>query len=211
MIAGRIYAITNICNGTKYIGQTTLSLEERFKLHCADAKKERNKYRKLYIAMNEYGFDSFEIEELETIEDNKILNEREIFWIEKLHTFKKGYNETKGGQGSLVYDHDEIITLYTENKTIPEISKLTGSEESNIRKILRRNHVKLRGKFKPIEQFDLENNYIQTFDNPSMAREWLLSANITKDQKANSRICECCNHKRKSIYGYRWEYSDNEK
>ena len=47
--------------------------------------------------MNEYGFDSFEIEELETIEDNKILNEREIFWIEKLHTFEKGYNETKGG------------------------------------------------------------------------------------------------------------------
>jgi group I intron endonuclease len=97
MIAGRIYAITNICNGTKYIGQTTLSLEDRFKLHYADAKKERNKYRKLYIAMKEYGFDSFEIEELETVENNKILDEREIFWIEKLHTFENGYNETKGG------------------------------------------------------------------------------------------------------------------
>jgi hypothetical protein len=95
-----------------------------------------------------------------------------------------------------------------ENKTIAEISEITGSEESNIRKILRKNDIKLRGIYKPIKQFDIAGNYLQTFDNPSKARDWLISMNITKDLKANSRICECCNHKRKNIYGYKWEYSE---
>ena len=95
-----------------------------------------------------------------------------------------------------------------KNKTIAEISEMTGSEESNIRKILRENDIKLRGIYKPIKQFDIAGNYLQTFDNPSKARDWLISMNITKDLKANSRICECCNHKRKTIYGFRWEYKD---
>ena len=109
MTAGRIYSITNLFNGTRYVGQTTQSLEERYKTHCIDAKKERNKNRKLYCAMNEYGYGSFKIEELETVEDIAMLNIREIFWIEHLHTFKNGYNETKGGMGTLIYDHKEII------------------------------------------------------------------------------------------------------
>ena len=85
---------------------------------------------------------------------------------------------------------------------------MTGSEESNIRKVLRGNHIKLRGIYKPVKQFDLDYNYIRTFDNPSEARDWLIKNNITNYQKANCRICECCNNKRKSIYGYRWEYLD---
>lgn len=109
MTAGRIYLITNLFNGTRYVGQTTQSLEERYKAHCIDAKKKRNKNRKLYCAMNEFGYGSFKIEELEKVEDVAMLNIREIFWIEHLHTFENGYNETKGGKGTLIYDHKEII------------------------------------------------------------------------------------------------------
>lgn len=137
MKVGLIYLITNLQNGMKYVGQTTQSLNDRYKTHCIDAKKEKNKNRKLYYAMNEFGFNSFKIEELETVEDIALLNTREIFWIEQLQTFKNGYNETKGGQGTLIYDHEKIIKLYQNGYTISEISHNTGSEESNIRKILR--------------------------------------------------------------------------
>ena len=52
MTVGRIYSITNKLNGKQYIGQTAVSLEERFRMHCVDAKKERNRDRKLYCAMS---------------------------------------------------------------------------------------------------------------------------------------------------------------
>ena len=109
---GHIYTITNIQNGMRYVGQTTLSLEERYKAHCTDAKKERNKKRKLYRAMNEFGFNSFVIEEIEAVDEYRLLDFREIFWIAELNTFENGYNETKGGKGTLIYNHREIISLY---------------------------------------------------------------------------------------------------
>ena len=207
-MTGHIYTITNIHDGMKYVGQTTLTIEERYKAHCIDAKKEKNRERRLYHAMNEYGYNSFLIEEIETVDDETLLDSREIFWIEELRTFENGYNETKGGKGTLLYDHEEIIRLYQQKKSIQEISNMIGSEESNIRKVLRGNNIKLRGIYKPVKQFDLDYNYIRTFDNPSEARDWLIENNITSYQKANSRICECCKNKRKSIYGYRWEYSE---
>ena len=111
-MTGHIYTITNIHDGMKYVGQTTLSIEERYKAHCIDAKKEKNRERSLYHAMNKYGYNSFVIEEIETVDDETLLDSREIFWIEELRTFENGYNETKGGKGTLIYDHEEIIRLY---------------------------------------------------------------------------------------------------
>lgn len=62
--------------------------------------------------MNKYGVENFKIEELEEIPDEK-LSEREIYWINELGTFgSDGYNSTKGGDGSLLYDHNEILELY---------------------------------------------------------------------------------------------------
>ena len=61
-------------------------------------------------AMNKYGVENFIVEELEYIEDDNKLSKREIYWINELQTYG-GYNATKGGDGTILYDHNEIVEL----------------------------------------------------------------------------------------------------
>lgn len=49
-----------------------------------DSRKERCEKRPLYDAMNKYGVENFIVEELEYIEDDNKLSEREIYWINEL-------------------------------------------------------------------------------------------------------------------------------
>lgn len=72
--------------------------------------------------MNKYGIDKFEITLLEESDDN-LLEQREVYWIEKLNTYgSNGYNATKGGDGKLLYNHNRIIELYKEGYNIPKIA-----------------------------------------------------------------------------------------
>ena len=106
-----IYKITNDINNKVYIGKTEFSIEKRFKEHCQDAFRDRNEKRPLYSAMRKYGIEHFHIE---LIEETDNPEEREIYWIEALKTFKLGYNATKGGDGRKYIDYDLIISTYKE-------------------------------------------------------------------------------------------------
>lgn len=45
------------------------------------------------LAMNKYGVENFMIEELEYVDSNSELSEREIYWIKELGTYgSNGYN-----------------------------------------------------------------------------------------------------------------------
>lgn len=100
---GYIYKITNIINNKIYVGQTKNSPERRWTEHKRDYKGG-NTY--LYNAMKKYGIDNFKFEVVETNVSAEELNNREIYWIEKLNSFSdygKGYNLTKsGGQNTEV-------------------------------------------------------------------------------------------------------------
>ena len=89
-----IYKITNDINDKVYVGKTEFSIEKRFKEHCRDAFKERNEKRPLYSAIKKYGVEHFHIE---LVEETDNPNEREIYWIEVLEGYTKGYNATLGG------------------------------------------------------------------------------------------------------------------
>lgn len=93
---GNIYLITNKITGEKYVGQTKNSIYVRFGSHCHDYK--RFPYRPLYANMEKYGIDNFEPSLLETCDIDK-MDEREIYWIDKLDTFENGLNDTPGGSG----------------------------------------------------------------------------------------------------------------
>ena len=112
---GFIYCITNKINNKKYVGQTKTSIGTRFKAHLNDYRNDDR--CALHYAMQKYGKENFIVETLEECNDN-VLDDREIFWIEKLNTYKEGYNSTLGGQSRpLKYDYKIISEKYSELKS----------------------------------------------------------------------------------------------
>jgi group I intron endonuclease len=59
--------------------------------------------------MNKEGVDNFNFEIIEQVEDEH-LNEREIYWVEKLGALSpNGYNLTKGGEGTVGYSRPQSV------------------------------------------------------------------------------------------------------
>lgn len=94
MAYGVIYRITCKLDGMIYIGQTTRSIEVRFKEHA------RCKGTYVGRAIQAYGEENFTCEVIEECDTREQLNEREIFWIAELNCKRpNGYNLTDGGEG----------------------------------------------------------------------------------------------------------------
>lgn len=95
---GIIYMHTNKLNGKKYIGQTTKTLNARLKEHLKEMIKGSN--LPFHRALKKYGIENFVSEIIDTANNQKELNEKEIKWIAHFNTYKgKGYNCTIGGEG----------------------------------------------------------------------------------------------------------------
>lgn len=102
---GTIYLITNILTNEKYVGQTRRPIEVRINQHINAALRGCD--YALYRAMRKYGIENFQWNVIEepNIDD---LNVREQFWIQYYDSFKHGYNETVGGDGTSKLTSDEI-------------------------------------------------------------------------------------------------------
>lgn len=99
-----IYKATNNINGKIYIGQTTLTLEERKKTHKRDSQRisdEKLKRNHFYRAIRKYGWENFSWEVLQdNIETIDELDELEQYYIKLYNTFNnpsRGYNNQSGG------------------------------------------------------------------------------------------------------------------
>ena len=144
---GLIYIIKNSINNKVYIGQTTLSMEDRWKTHLKPSvSKQRSSY-KIYNAMNKYGKENFYCELLEENIPVKELNDREIYYIEKYNSFENGYNSTKGGDGRFInkdYDIENIISQYKSGVSAIQIAKEYDVSHSTIDRILHVNNIETR-------------------------------------------------------------------
>lgn len=130
--------------------------------------------------MNKYGIENFIVEELEQVGDENILSEREQFWIKELETYGvHGYNATKGGDGAILYDYNEIVDLYNLGYSTTEISEKLKCDIHTISNVLKSKGIKNRGKSKLIQQFDSNDNYITTFNGSKEAAEWVISQGLT--------------------------------
>ncbi len=100
-----------------------------------------------------------------------------------------------------------IITLHEDNKEILT-NKLLIEEQRQILNALE-NNIKLYNTItkinlcKKVDQFDLNDNYIQTFDSCSCIEKYL------NNNQASRNISSCCNNKRKTAYGFKWKYNNN--
>lgn len=204
-----IYCITNLINGKQYVGKTTTTIEQRFKEHCRGSRKSY-KNRPLYDAMNKYGIENFIIECLEEIEDESILSDREIYWINELGTYGKGgYNATKGGDGSSIYDPNDIINLYNLGYSQYQVAEKMQCDRETVSRVLKAHGVEIRTCEKKVNQYDLAGNYIQTFFSALDAIKYLVDLGICKvrvPDQATTKITNCCKHKSSTAYGYKWEY-----
>jgi group I intron endonuclease len=141
---GYIYKITNRVNQKVYIGQTTQHYTHRWSNHTSESVYKKDDYP-LYRGFNKYGLDNFDFEVLEECR-NDILDEREIFYIEKFDSYKNGYNATLGGAGTKYLTKeriDDIVEVYIKTKSQAETARYFGyASHESIRKILEANNIK---------------------------------------------------------------------
>ena len=201
-----IYQIKNNINDKIYIGKTERSIKERWKEHCRDYQNRDYEKRPLYAAMKKYGIENFYIE---LIEETSNPEEREKYWIEQKRTFKYGYNATTGGDGAPYLDYDLIIATYFQTGSIIDTAKLCGCHDKSVSMILSSNNidkktsseVNLSKYGRIIHQYDLQDNYIQSFNSTHAAAEAL-------NKKGVSHIADVCKGKRKTAYGFKWKYAE---
>ena len=207
-----IYKITNLVNGKEYIGQTSLSIQERFKQHIHDANKGYYNHRPLYNAFNKYGIENFIIEELEECNTEEV-DQKEIEYINKFNTYSNGYNATLGGEGTIIIDYDKVLEKYQMglsagqiakdmNHDIKQITRILKSKGISKEEIIERGH---DSQGRPLYKIDKKTNEIlEKFNSVAKAAQYLKDNNISKDTIGgiSAHISQCCNGIRKTAYGF---------
>jgi group I intron endonuclease len=84
-------------NGKKYIGYTSKTMEERLQDHIGEALEGSERH--FHRAINKYGSENIVSEVLAEVFNKDEAKKLEETFVEKLDTFKSGYNMTRGGDG----------------------------------------------------------------------------------------------------------------
>lgn len=208
-----IYTITNSINGKQYVGQTSFSLEQRWRWHLSDLRKDSEAHRPLYSAMREYGVEHFVMSILEECSED-VANAREIFWINHLSTDITGYNLTKGGGGKKFFDYDLIFQMLKDGVPTINIAQKVGCSVYLVRDIAKANSydrtqfigANFIGLSKPVSM--LSNGNKVAFKSAAEAARYIAEEKgIKVTGGIRGHILECCRGIRKTAYGYEWQYA----
>ena len=212
---GYIYAITNKINGKQYVGKTHLNIKKRFMQHINDSKRERNFNRPLHKAIRKYGEDNFSVGLLENC-DKENLIEQEKYWIEKLNTYKNGYNATLGGDGKCYFEFSDsdVIKKYKELGKINKTREFFHCDAATIRKILIENNIKIISsqsisiKDRSRKIIGHSERYNIEFDSLNDAGKFIKKEQNRKATYSHiaTTIGRCCQKRLEKAYGFIWEY-----
>lgn len=186
-----IYKITNP-KGKIYIGQS-IDINHRLGKY-----KRLNgnifSQKKIYNSLIKYGIENHNFEVIEEC-SAEVLNEKEIYYIKKYDSYKKGLNMQPGGKS--FPKSEEFKEKLRKPKPIgfaERMSKImTGKKQSLETKIKKNNKIK-----KPIIQLDMNNNYI---------KEWKGSIDASIELNIDrGSLTQCLKGKNKSCGGFKWKY-----
>lgn len=188
-----IYRVTNMVNGKQYIGQTTRTLEQRWKEHCSNGSK----CTYLHNAIVKYGKENFKVEQIDIALDQEELDYKERQYINIYHTLvPNGYNlDTGGGNGKQLSE----VTCYKISENHANVSG-----ENNPMFGKKRPEVGLKNKLtksKAVNQFTIDGIFVAQY--PSI-REAERQTGI--DNRWISGVCKG-KYGFKTAGGYLWEYA----
>lgn len=135
MRTGSIYIIKNTVNDKVYIGQTVMTVRERFMTHMKPSTSKKKGSYKLYNAVNKYGKDKFYVETLEEGIPVEQLDEKEIAYIQQYNSFLEGYNSTPGGDGRIinkVTNEEYMLDMAKCGIDSHEIAKVFGVNKATV-------------------------------------------------------------------------------
>lgn len=124
-----IYRIYLEETGKSYVGSTWKSFKSRWKQHLSKLNNNKHHSKELQNAWNKYGSDAFSCEILEIIEDESILLEREVYFIEKYDSVTNGYNENPNPSRSPMLNKNSCEKSSITHKKIWEDLKNSMSAE----------------------------------------------------------------------------------
>lgn len=185
---GIIYMIEQKSTGLKYIGQTTLTVEKRFKYH-----KNEKRNRHISNVIRKYGREDFNLVELCSCSNLDDLNFMEVYFVDFHNTmFPNGLNHRAGG---------------LQNGKCSEDTKLRISKAKTGKQLLKR-----RGEVRSIEQRlkiskSLNGKYILATNLDDGRQIIYTTAHQTKlDGHNPSNVVQICKKSTYRTHSKRWSF-----
>lgn len=199
---GFLYIITNKINGKQYVGKTYMELSKRIAIHTQDSKRYPN--RPLYRAINKYGEENFIYVEVGRYEEGS-LEKEEIWLINKLDTYKNGYNATLGGDGKRYFECPDqiVINLYHNLGQVKLVAEELNCSTDTISLVLKRNKINTSITIKTT----LVEKQLQ-FNSLREAARYLIENDYTTNTDEGSvgtKIKYVLQGKKKTAYGFHWK------
>lgn len=180
-------------NGKQYVGQTTRTLEQRWREHCSN----NSQCTYLHYAITKYGKENFKVEQIDIALDQDELDYKESQYIKSYNTLApNGYNLNTGGSIG------KKVSKATCNKISKSHHNVSGELNPMFGK--KRPEVGLKNKLtkgKAVNQFTIDGIFIAQY--PTI-REAERTTGIN-----NAWISGCCRGKYgyKTAGGYVWKYA----
>lgn len=199
-----VYCHINLTNGKRYVGWTSKSISQRWREHVGSkstfGRAIRKHGQRVWVHIT--------LDQCASKDDAKL---KEIQWIERFGSFRRGYNMTTGGDGAPNYAYTEAVKILMRSHGKP-LSQATRQRLSEMNRGSRhpmwgRHHTnaardrisKNNPRRRPVEQLSIDGQVIAVFSSITEAARATAHPDYTK-------IGLCCRGKRKSTRGFRWRF-----